>query len=344
MACFVEMFRGLVPAPARLRVSALCLMSFAALGLAGCGDDGPGVDEARSPTVQEEPAAWRVAARVNGEPILIEDVDREMVRLQMEGLGQTSRRSALRALVERAVLRQKAEAAGLQAKDDTAWLIRRAQDRLLAEAYAATRIGTGVTVTGSEARAHVAENPDLYSDRAHVALDTVFMDMDAVSRDLRAALDRAETLGAVVKLAREAGVRHRRQPFAAMSETLPAAIRSRLKGLADSGAVFFVRRGDNLQALQVLSHEPRPLEGGAAVDAAVTLLRRQRVQDRLAEVRKTAAEQASVSYFREFSSLGKGDDGAGDGGVGDGGAQEGGKDNAGSGAKAADAPDASDRP
>lgn len=272
--------------------AALAAAVAVAAALAGCGD----------PTKKER-AAQPLAARVNGEPISVPQIDLQLQ--QQRGLRPEQADAAARVVLERLIHQelavQRAAEFKLEREPRVQLQLDAARREVLARAYA-EHVGASAVAPGvDEVRRYYDEHPWLFKERRLYQLQEFAIEARPEQLDaLRAQLEATRQTGEFVEWLRANGYRFAASQAVRPAEQLPPAVAKSLAALAD-GQALFNAGANGVQIVVRAGSREQPVEFDAARPAIEQLMlaerRRALVRDDLLAQRRSA----KVEYAGAFA-------------------------------------------
>lgn len=239
-----------------------------------------------------KPARGQVVAVVNRVEITTAEVQLE-ARLRGVPIGRdASLRAALTGeLVDRELLAQAAERAGLQKSPEFILTMRRLGKLALAQQLIEQAEGRRGDVDVLAARL-LASEPQRFAERVVMRVDRLTLGQPP-SAALRQALNAAGTVDNMLKLLQASGTRASRSTEDWDSLTLPSALASKLRPLR-AGDDFVSE--DGLLAGQVILIVRQPITPQQRLELARELIRRDQEQRATAVIVADAKRRASITY------------------------------------------------
>lgn len=286
--------------------SLVSLLGCAALAaaLAGCGQ-GPAApavaSSARAPAAAEAPAAGKLAAKVNGTPISVQ---------QLSGTGSgaagtsagagASSMQALEKIIDRELLVQKALQAKLDRDPQVIQALETSRRQLLAQAYL-DRAAAAAKSTPEEVSAFYAENPALFAQRRIYRLRELVVtasadQLELIRSEAATARDLDEIAGWLKWRNLKVGpITGATQP----AEQLPLGHLSRLASMRE-GEIAVFASAPGATVIQLVHAQDAPLtEQQAAPLIEQFIAGRKRLELAAAEVRRLR-EVATIEYVGDF--------------------------------------------
>jgi EpsD family peptidyl-prolyl cis-trans isomerase len=283
--------------------SLVSLLGCAALAaaLAGCGQ-GPATQSAKSgvraSSVAEVPAAGKLAAKVNGTPISVQQLSG--VGSAASGAAGASSVQALEKIIDRELLVQKALQAKLDRDPQVVQALETSRRQLLAQAYLDRAAGAAKS-SPEEVSAFYAENPALFAQRRVYRVRELVVtasadQVDQIRSEAAGARDLDEVAGWLrwrnLKVGPVSGAT---QP----AEQLPLGHLSRLASMRE-GEIAVFASAPGATVVQLVHAQDAPLtEQQAAPLIEQFIAGRKRLELAAAEVRRLR-EVATIEYVGDF--------------------------------------------
>ena len=280
--------------------SLVSLLGCAALAaaLAGCGQ-GPATKPAtggvRASSAADAPAAGKLAAKVNGTPISVQQISGAA-----SGTAGASSAQALEKIIDRELLVQKAFQAKLDRDPQVVQALETSRRQLLAQAYL-DRAASAAKSTPEEVSAFYAENPALFAQRRVYRVRELVVtasadQVDLIRSEAAGARDLEEVAGWLRWRNLKVGpVTGATQP----AEQLPLGHLSRLASMRE-GEIAVFASAPGATVVQLVHAQDAPLtEREAAPLIEQFIAGRKRLELAAAEVRRLR-EVAKIEYVGDF--------------------------------------------
>jgi EpsD family peptidyl-prolyl cis-trans isomerase len=235
--------------------------------LAGCGKNGEGQGSASN---------GQIVARVGDQEITTQELDTEF---RWANVPNDKRQNpeivkrVLGELVTRKYLLQQALAAKLDREPGVLLDILRSREQVLANAFANREVATKIAaLTKVDIDKFIANNPAKFSDQQTFHVDQISFALGPNGQPIIEATKDLNSLEEVDQKLIGLGVPHNRSSGTLNSAELPGEL-LKLVQTKKRDNVFFARAGQNGVFFQVISEEPHPVEGDAAVALARQLMR-----------------------------------------------------------------------
>jgi EpsD family peptidyl-prolyl cis-trans isomerase len=243
------------------------LLLFAIMfGLAGCGKNGEGQGASNG----------QIVARVGDQVITTQELDTEF---RWANIPNDKRQNpeivkrVLGDLVTRKYLLQQALVAKLDREPSVLLDILRSREQVLANAFANREVTTKIAaLTKVDIDKFIANNPAKFADQQTFHVDQISFALGPNGQSIIEATKDLHSLEEVDQKLIGLGVPHNRSSGTLNSAELPGEL-LKLVQTKKRDNVFFARAGQNGVFFQVISEEPHPVEGDAAVALARQLMR-----------------------------------------------------------------------
>jgi EpsD family peptidyl-prolyl cis-trans isomerase len=244
------------------------LLLFAIMfGLTGCGKNGVGQGGASN---------GQIVARVGDQVITTQELDTEF---RWANIPNDKRQNpeivkrVLGELVTRKYLLQQALAAKLDREPSVLLDILRSREQVLANAFANREVTTKIAaLTKVDIDKFISNNPAKFADQQTFHVDQISFALGPNGQSIIEATKDLNSLEEVDQKLIGLGVPHNRSSGTLNSAELPDEL-LKLVQTKKRDNVFFARAGQNGVFFQVISEEPHPVEGDAAVALARQLMR-----------------------------------------------------------------------
>jgi EpsD family peptidyl-prolyl cis-trans isomerase len=248
--------------------------------VAGCG-----VSEGRAPAT--------LAARVNAEPITIQELEAERKRVD------TPRGDALERLIEQRLARQHAIERGLDRTPQIQQALEAAKTDILAHAYRQLVAESLPRPTPEEIRRYYAEHPELFAQRRIYSLEEVTI---ARGREFANALHeraaKGEPLEAIARWLESLEARFAINRSTRAAEQLPLELLPRLHKMKE-GEVHAIDHGPDgaVVVVRVIAARRSPLDEATATPLIEKFLLARRSSEALSAELKRLRKDARIEYL-----------------------------------------------
>ena len=252
--------------------------------LLACGDKD---EEASLPTGQ-------VVAKVAGEDVTVGELNAELAGANVPSSvpREDVERAAVRGIVERKLLAHEARERGLDKSPSYLLQQRRAEELLLVKLLRDQIASTVAKPTRTDAEKFIAANPTMFADRKLLSLDQIqFARPDDAS--LFEALKPAKTLDEVERILNDRGVEYRRMPAAFDTVGADPGLVEHILKLPE-GEIFVVPQNNMILANRITSIKAQPLGGEQAINFATSMVRTQRLNEKLQSELKKIEEKGKT--------------------------------------------------
>jgi EpsD family peptidyl-prolyl cis-trans isomerase len=237
--------------------------------------------------VSEGGSAPQVAARVNAEPITVQEL--ELAR---------KRGDTLERLIDQRLARQQAIERGLERAPQVAQAMEAARSEILARAYRQLLAEAQPRPSRAEIAAYYAAHPELFTERRVYSLEEVML---ARGRELAAALreraSQGEPLEALARWLESLQVRFAINRFTRGADELPLELLPRLRAMKE-GEVHLVDQGvDGVLMMRLAAVRVAPLDEAAAAPLIEKFLAARGSSEALALEMKRLRQEARIEYL-----------------------------------------------
>ena len=232
--------------PKLMNVLLLALM----FALAGCGAK----KGAGAPVGQ-------AAARVNGETINAQDIDRELAKAGMKNSpqAQDAANRLLNVLLEQRLFAQQAKKGGLEKDPNVAQALQAAQRQVLAQAYVDKLTAGAVKAGDGEAKEYYDKHPELFSARRIYRLQEIMIQVSPENAAaVKARLGSGANLNELVQWLKSQNIPTRGAQSVKSAEQLPLDLAAKLQLLKD-GQALTLEAPNAITILAVTGSQNQPL-------------------------------------------------------------------------------------
>jgi len=249
----------------------------------------------------EKQPEGQVVAVVNGDEVTLQELNNELGNADLpEGEAKTEARNrALDSIINRRLLAGIAQEQGID--DSPEYIVRRRQleEALLVQMLAQRTARPMKQPTAQEVNAFVAENPQMFADRAILSVDQIRFPTPA-RQDYIAALRPAKTMADVVTVLNRLGIKFERATTQVDSGNLPREMFERIKAVG-SAEPFVIPSPGGVSVGQVVASRPAPLPANQVTPAATSLIQRRNLGTELDTMIKAAKAEAGIDYQDGFA-------------------------------------------
>jgi EpsD family peptidyl-prolyl cis-trans isomerase len=243
----------------------------------------------------------QVIAVVNGDEITLQELNAELGNTPLpEGAAKDDiRNRALDNIVNRRLLAGVAKEQGID--DSPEFIMRRRQieEALLVQMLAQKTSRPMKQPSAQEVKDFVAKNPQMFADRAVLALDQIRFPTPA-NQDYVKALAPAKTMAEVVTTLNRLGIRFDRANAQVDTATMPAALFKQVTSIGSSEP-FVVPGPGAVLVNQIVSSKPAPLAENQVTAAASAMIQRRNLAEELNGMVKSARAEAGIDYQNGFA-------------------------------------------
>lgn len=266
------------------RVTLAAVLAAAAL-LAGC----------------EKQPEGQVVAVVNGDEITLQELNAELGNTELpEGAARDElRNQALDNIINRRLLAGVAKEQGIDSSPE--YIVRRRQleEALLVQMLAQRTARPMKQPTSEEVEEFVANNPQMFENRAILLLDQIRFPTPPTQEYLEA-LQPAKTMADVVTTLNRLGIRFERANTQADTATMPVELYNRINSIGTSEP-FIIPAPAGVSVSQLVSSRPAPLPENQVTAAATTLIQRRNLANELNSMMEAAKAEAGIDYQEGFA-------------------------------------------
>jgi peptidyl-prolyl cis-trans isomerase C len=267
----------------KISKAGLCAASL--LALAGCNRDAP---------------SGQVAATVDGQEVTLQEINAELQSANVSAGGdkQALQRQALQRVIDRKLLIKAAEDKGIDRTPEFLADKRRADEMMLAQAYAKQQLNAVPVPSEAEIRKFMADRPTLFASREQLSLDQIRF---APPKDLKSlsVLDQDKTMDAVAAHLRAMGIKFERVPAGLDTGAVPPQMMQAINRLSPTEP--FVVPSQGLITVSVITdRKPVAIDAAEARSAAVRAWRQEKFGDLLQQQLTALRGSAKISYQNGF--------------------------------------------
>ncbi len=282
----------------RTTFSRVLVCTIAAAFLSGCGQE--------QDTVEETVSHGQVVAKVNGREITIHELNSELSQMNASidpAEIEQVKQKALRRIVERTLLEQRAIEQDLHRQPDVMLQLRQARSEVLSRNAVRNAMAQHArAVTPEEIQAFITEQPSLFADRQFFEFSQIIIDRTDQTDALLDEIDEFGSLDDAAALFEQSGITFRKQPSSGHSTQFPAQMVTALNGL-EIGEIFAVKSKDKTYVTQLLERRADPLIGQDAAEAAQQYLARQQTMEITNDLAREVTSSANVEFYGDFSEM-----------------------------------------
>ncbi|WP_294393208.1 peptidyl-prolyl cis-trans isomerase [uncultured Sphingomonas sp.] len=253
------------------------------LALAGCNRGGSAPE-------------GQVAATVNGQEVTLQEVNTEIqsANLPAGSDKKAAQRLALQRVIDRKLLITQAEDKGVDKTPDYLAQKRRAEEMMLAQAYARQQLSAVPVPSDTEINKFMANRPSAFAQREQLSLDQIRF---APPQDLKAlqALDNDHSLDAVAAHLTQLGIRFQRAPTGLDTGAVPPEMMTAISKLP-AGEPFVVPSQGLITVNVITGRKPVTIDASQSRSAAVQAWRQQKFSDLLQQQLTSLRSSAKITY------------------------------------------------
>lgn len=256
--------------------------------LVACGDK-----DKEAPTGQ-------VVAKVAGQDVTVGELNAELAdaRVPASVPREEVERAAVQGIVERKLLAHEARERGLDKNPSYLLQQRRAEELLLVSLLRDQIASTVAKPSRADAEKFIAAHPTMFAQRKLLSLDQIQFARPAES-SLFEALKPAKTLDDVERILSDRGVEYRRMPGALDTVSADPGLVEHILKLPE-GEIFVVPQNNLILANRITAIKAQPLGGEEAINIATSMVRTQRLNEKLqAELKTIQAKGKDLVTYQE---------------------------------------------
>lgn len=188
----------------KLRVTAVFIAMFLALGVYGCKAGGqPASVKTEAGEVKQQGAvkSGEVVAQVGGEKIMLEDVNRMITDIpkQYQAMALTHKDMFLESIINQKILYKEALAQNIDKEEKVKRQIEEATRDILIREYLKGEIEGKIKVSEEDAKAYYEENKSKFIEPAKVKVSHILVETEAEAKDILTKLSGGADFGALAK-------------------------------------------------------------------------------------------------------------------------------------------------
>jgi EpsD family peptidyl-prolyl cis-trans isomerase len=249
----------------------------------------------------EKQPEGQVVAVVNGDEVTMQELNTELGNAQLpEGAARDElRNQALDNIINRRLLAGVAKEQGID--DSPEFIVRRRQleEALLVQMLAQSTARPMKQPTAQEVSEFVAQNPQMFANRAILTLDQVRFPTPP-NQDYLKALEPANNMAEVVAALNRLGIRFERGTTRADTATMSPEMFRRLSSIGSSEP-FVIPMPTGVSVSQIMASQPAPPPQNQVTPAATNMIRQRNLSNELANMIKTAKAEAGIDYQPGFA-------------------------------------------
>lgn len=268
-----------------------------ALVLSACGDASDRNEKAAD-------KGGQTIARVNGQEITAGELEAELRRhapIKPEE-REAATRNALRSLVQRTILAQKAVTSKLDRTPEVMMELRRNRAEVLAKAYLSDTLSRQLPISKVDVEDFVEQHPHYFSKRKYYVFDQILIEKKLVTDKVMNAIKDLVSLEQVEQELRRLKIPFSRRLNSNVGNQFSKKMAATLDALAPD-EIFFIRTRDFAVISRIIGARPRPVSGGKAREVAERLLISKRNAMASRKVVQDALVGAEIDFFGEFSGM-----------------------------------------
>jgi len=244
-------------------------------------------------------ATGQVVAVVNGEEISLSELNGELKGAPNGGDKEVIRAQALQNLINRKLLVQQARDRGIDKDPDFLQRERRMDDQVMIEMLGQQVTKNVPTPTAADMDRFIAQNPQMFAQRAIYSLDQIIFPMPQ-DRNRLQAFEADHTLDAVAKRLQDMNIQFQRQQGKLDTVATPPELLKQVMALP-AGEPFVISSGGNVVVSTVGGKQDAPIAGDQARQIAAELIRKNAVTDIAQKQIKQARDAAKIDYQPGFA-------------------------------------------
>lgn len=242
----------------------------------------------------------QVLAVVDGDEITLQDVNAELSGVQIpDGADVTQvRKAALERIIERKIMAGVARDAKVDQSPEFILRSRQLEDALLVQLLTQQAARSVKVPVASEVNKFIADNPQMFADRAFFALDQISFPMPAQASTLEQ-LKPAKTMAEVVAVLDRLGIRYQRQNARMDTAAVPVPTLDQIRRVPE-GEPFVLPTPAAVTVNLITGQAPAPLGGDEARQLATAQLRNAALADTMRQRMNAKRAQIEVEYQPEY--------------------------------------------
>jgi EpsD family peptidyl-prolyl cis-trans isomerase len=232
----------------RARSLVCVVLALAAATLAGCGDRDK---DAAKPS--------QALASVNGKEITALQLNEELQRANVPASQQdAASKQLLRALIDRQILENAADAEEVDRDPKVVQAIERAKSMIIAQAYLQKKVGSVAPPTPGEVADFYNRNPDLFANRKQYDMRQLVLDTKDLNDEVKRAADNAKSIDEVAAWLDQHHVKYSPAQASRTSTDLPLELNAKLKDMP-RGKLFAVKEGERTMLVSLSDVKDAPI-------------------------------------------------------------------------------------
>lgn len=243
-------------------------------------------------------------ARVNGQEITTGELEAELRHrgpIEPEE-RETAARSALRGLVQRTVLAQKAVSLKLDRTPKVMMELRRNRTEVLAHAYLTETLSRQLPISRVEVEDFVEQHPHYFSMRKYYVFDQILIEKKLVTDEVMSAIEDLVTLEQVEQALERLKVPFSRRLNSNVGNQFSRKMATTLDAL-EPDEIFFIKTRDFAVVSRIIGIRPQPVSGSDAREVAERLLASKRNASASTKIIQDVVIGAEIDFFGEFSGM-----------------------------------------
>lgn len=253
--------------------------------VAGCGKKTP---------------AGQVAATVNGKDVTLQEINTELQAANVPPTAdkQEVQRALLQQVIERKLLVQAAHDKGIDKTPEFLAQKRRAEELLLAQAYAKQQLTAIAVPTAAEIDKYMADHPNVFAAREQLQLDQIRFQRPPNPKAL-AVLQNDHSQDAVAATLTKLGIKFERGSAGLDTASVPTPVMAQINRLPATEP-FVVPTQQFLTVNVITARKPVPLDPAKARPAATQAWRQGKFADLLKSQLDALKGSAKIQYQNGF--------------------------------------------
>jgi peptidyl-prolyl cis-trans isomerase C len=243
----------------------------------------------------------QVAAVLDGEEITLQEVNSEIQALNIPAGSdkQRTQRQALQRVIDRKLLLSAARDKGIDKTPDFLAQQRRADEMLLAQAYAKQQLSAVPVPSEADIQSFMAKHPTAFARREQLSLEQIRF---APPRDLRSlqVLDKDRSLDAVAAHLAQLGIKFERGPTGLDTASVPAGVMDAINKVP-AGEPFVIPSQGLVTVNVITGRKQLATDPRQGRSAAVSAWRQEKFGELLQRQLASLRSGANIKYQNGFS-------------------------------------------
>lgn len=242
----------------------------------------------------KEGKGGQALVRVNGEEITMLQVNDELNRAGVSAEQQeVATKQLLESLIDRQLLLAEAKRNKVDRSPETIQAIERSKVQIITQAYLKNILTKITKPTTAEVNEYFKTHPDYFSQRKQYDFQQVIIHAKDFSDELKAVIDAAQSIEAVVSWLDKHNVRYSRGKMMRHSTDLPEQMVAKLKELK-KGQLFIVNEGEKRLLSSITDIKSSPVSAKDAEQLITQYLINKRAKD---------AADAEIAHLRTSAKI-----------------------------------------